>query len=195
MKAGSSVGSGERLVDEIHAALTCPDCDYPLRGLPGPELDCPECGRPIDLTQLVTQRWTQPWYRAPKLNRAMLPVAVALVGMIGCGLASFPAGPGRSPAFWWIGLIGLGLWLTAMTFSQKCFANRREGIALALLGHLSLALYLMAMMLGLILFATCFSASAPEPASERSGGPPSSSGWPCSASSGAGVPNSSSPGG
>ena len=147
MNDGESAETGGRLVDEIYESLTCPDCDYPLRGLPGPELNCPECGRSIDLTQLVAQRWTKPWYLAPKMTRFMLPVAIAFTGSIGCVIASVPDGAGRSRAFWWVFLASSILWLTVAAFSRKYISDRYEAIGLLLVGHVSLALYVVATVL------------------------------------------------
>lgn len=63
----------------VEIDIACPDCDYNLRGLPGPVVDCPECGLTTDVPVLAARRWNKPWYQAPGFNRLLWPAATATI--------------------------------------------------------------------------------------------------------------------
>lgn len=71
--------NARRLRDE----LTCPQCDYLLRGLEGAVVICPECGTRCDITLMMTRQWTAPWFRAPGFTKLMLPLTWLAVWSMG----------------------------------------------------------------------------------------------------------------
>ncbi|MCG8509202.1 MAG: hypothetical protein MI741_08225, partial [Rhodospirillales bacterium] len=74
--------SRESPINTLERDLACPNCDYNLRGLPGPVVACPECGCKCDIPKLITARWNKPWYRAPKFNIVLAPATVAFIGVV-----------------------------------------------------------------------------------------------------------------
>lgn len=81
------IDSREQDADRIREQLECPRCEYSLRGLPGDQVICPECGQPCDIAQMIARNWTLPWTRAPAYSQLITPVAWAMGG----GLAALVA--------------------------------------------------------------------------------------------------------
>ncbi|MHC4775344.1 MAG: hypothetical protein ACYTBR_08770, partial [Planctomycetota bacterium] len=87
-------------VAQIREELTCPQCEYSLRGVPGDVATCPECGTQCDLARLIVNQWTGPWYRAPGFHRVLVPVTCAGIGVWVVLIAlSFELYHGRRPLF------------------------------------------------------------------------------------------------
>ena len=70
-------------VAQIREDLTCFQCGYSLRGVPGDVGTCPECGVECDLTRMIVNQWTGPWYYAPKFNQVLAPLATVSIGVWG----------------------------------------------------------------------------------------------------------------
>lgn len=131
--------------------LPCPECEYNLRGLFGPRVDCPECGQRVDLVQLATRRWDKPWYKAPGYNFLALPAAWALVGTVGAFLFSRVASEALGPAPFvgyalvvvsLAGLIVLVVWSALLWFAYRRFGRDARAVGYALLKHVALCGYL-----------------------------------------------------
>jgi hypothetical protein len=67
---------GEQVADRIQDNLVCPQCDYSLRGLNGPVVNCPECGLQCDLALMIARRWEGSWTQAPGYSELLHPVVV-----------------------------------------------------------------------------------------------------------------------
>ncbi|MCI0365353.1 MAG: hypothetical protein L0Y44_10335 [Phycisphaerales bacterium] len=67
---------GEEVADRIQDNLVCPQCDYSLRGLNGPVINCPECGLQCDLARMIARRWDGSWTQAPGYSDLLRPVVV-----------------------------------------------------------------------------------------------------------------------
>ncbi len=134
--------TGEQHVAEIQQDLTCPACEYNLRGLRGAVVQCPECGATCDVAKLITNRWRKPWYRAPKLNVVYTPTAIAVVGLLTCNIlavlvaAALNGGAARNVGIATIitVLLLLLLWVAAMWRAYRVFDDPK-GWVLAVLGH------------------------------------------------------------
>jgi hypothetical protein len=141
---------GEQLADQIHADLACPQCQYSLRGLPGNEIVCPECGQPINIAAYVASRWTQAWYHAPLYNMLALPLTWAFFTLFG-GLVWLTFLRETHQSLWIVSgayaFIALGGWIWTLVYVRRRFGSD-EGLLLALLIHLVLPMYI----LGLIGF-------------------------------------------
>lgn len=132
--------------------IACPTCEYNLRGLLGPVLDCPECGRRVDVIELATRRWDKPWYRAPGYNFISLPAAWAMLSlvMLLCSGAFVAAQlrPGSMTgsallitiAAWMIALLG---WAGLLSLAYIRFGRDFAAVGFALLAHLALGGYLL----------------------------------------------------
>lgn len=143
-----------------------------MRGLSGDIVKCPECGRECDVAALVTMRWTGKWYKAPGLNRLILPVLVAVVG----GLAALVMALlyeaymnlGDSPNLWLHAILAVALgcgWVYSLWVTRRQFINRLRGPLLSLLGHLIFVGYLVGLgfllsAIGLILSMTLMSGAS-----------------------------------
>jgi membrane protein DedA with SNARE-associated domain len=141
--------------DAVRDALTCPSCDYLLRGLEGDVVTCPECGTRCDLAKLVATRWTRPWFKAPFLNQLAYPVATVaftLIGLMAVAIIDELDGRRTPTTSWVMGvavlLVGVGLWLWTMNRTRHRF-DGLEGPGLALLAHAVLVAYLFGALLGL----------------------------------------------
>lgn len=78
----SKAPGGASNVEMIRQDLACPACGYNLRGLPGAVVTCPECGTVCDVATLVTEQWTQSWWKAPGFNVIIGPAATLMVGVV-----------------------------------------------------------------------------------------------------------------
>jgi len=138
-------------VEQVMLDVACPACDYNLRGLAGPIVACPECGQVCDVAKLVSLRWTQPWHRAPKFNRVVLPVAWAVFGwltvVLATALAFYIDDAVQSvvvQAVAW--LLLLAGWFACFVQSYRVFGAMR-GVWLAMLAHAIFLIYLVTLIL------------------------------------------------
>lgn len=134
---------GAARVDAISQALTCPNCAYSLRGLPGDRIICPECGVAIDRAALVTTRWTGSWTQAPGYGQLISPVAwLTLCGLPLLAIAPFEIHRRGFPLI----TASLGAALLAFWFwrllSVRTLAADDRGVSLSLLAHGLFAGYL-----------------------------------------------------
>lgn len=127
--------------------IACPGCDYNLRGLPGPVVDCPECGLRSDVPELAARQWDKPWYKAPGFNTLTWPAACAYLWYFFLVPMSFAYFDSES-AVTAIVLAGVALWVLLMYRAYKVF-DTAKGIWLALLMHFLVAGFLVSV-LGLI---------------------------------------------
>ncbi len=152
-KADTQTGSDPRAIasDAVPVAIdiACPGCDYNLRGLPGPVVDCPECGLQSDVPELAARQWNKPWYKAPGFNTLTWP-AVSAYGwyFFLVPMSSAYAGLNSDAAVLAVMLAGLTLWVLLMYLAYKVF-DSAKGIWLALLMHVLVAGFLVSV-LGLI---------------------------------------------
>lgn len=135
-------GDAGAAVEQILRDLACPHCEYNLRGLRGPVLDCPECGGRCDVANLVAARWTRPWWAAPGLKTLQWPAVCAFLGLpvavvIGAPLSFASQSP--APLVIAIGVVA-GVWLWLMVRAMRLCGGGR-GIALALLAHALIVAY------------------------------------------------------
>jgi hypothetical protein len=87
-------------VARIREELGCPQCGYSLRGVPGDVGTCPECGTECDLTRMIVNQWTGPWYHAPKFNQVLGPLATVSFGVWGVLLVfAIEMGLERTPTY------------------------------------------------------------------------------------------------
>jgi hypothetical protein len=133
---------GEQHAADIREGLTCPECEYSLRGLPGDEVTCPECGRHLNLARLVASRWTHPWHKAPLYDLLAVPLAVAFAVTIATAIAVAMVSAFRSDwlVVFAVVLIGAGCWAASLRLVRKRFGSA-EGVHLALLVHIVLPMY------------------------------------------------------
>jgi hypothetical protein len=130
--------------------IACPDCEYNLRGLPGPIVDCPECGLTTDVPVLAARQWDKPWYRAPGFNTLMWPAVVAFIGWITTTVVSTLSGPNQWATYAWM-LLALAIWLWLMFRATKLLKGS-VGFFLALLAH-ALVLGFLVGIVGLMVMA------------------------------------------
>ncbi len=131
----------------IDIDIACPDCEYNLRGLPGPVVSCPECGLRSDVPVLASRQWDKPWYRAPGFNTLMGPAALFTIGWFLGPIVSGLLGHNQA-ATYAVMLLAAGLWVWLMIRAAKLLGGP-VGIWLALLSHLLVIGYL-ASLLGII---------------------------------------------
>lgn len=143
--------AGERQVEALARDVLCPACEYNLRGLRGAVVDCPECGHRCDIAELVTQKWTEPWHKAPGLNRVLLPVVWAVLApMIAMLLGVMMWRTGSGGVVWpLLMLVVIGGWLLLMRLAWLLF-DSIEGVWLALLAHAVMAGYLVGVNGGIV---------------------------------------------
>lgn len=134
---------GEQLTEQLRDAATCPSCQYSLRGLPGDDVQCPECGTKVNIAALVSATWLRPWWEAPLYNTLAIPLAwviVAFIGVVVVGSASM-----HSHIAGELVLAACGgaivVWLFLLAYMQHRFGSP-EGIWLALLLHLVVPFYM-----------------------------------------------------
>lgn len=148
--------AADRPADRVATILrdiTCPGCEYNLRGLHGPIVDCPECGRRCDAPKMVAARWTGPWWKAPQFNTVLMPSTWAVLSYLGVGVMfALDLGPMalaiRGAAF----MAALAVWAVLMGMAWRLFAGP-WGLALALLAHVLIAGYLTGV-LGVVITVT-----------------------------------------
>ena len=137
-QASSQVPDSTAIVIDI----ACPDCEYNLRGLPGPIVSCPECGLSSDVAELATRQWDKPWYKAPGFNTLIWPAVCVWFGwffVIPFVAASSSDGLSVLITFF----VGLALWVFLMYRAYRVF-GRMLGVWLALAMHLLVVGYLAA---------------------------------------------------
>lgn len=124
----------EGIIEELHRDIMCPGCQYNLRGLRGSVVQCPECGNHCDIAQLISRRWTKPWYAAPGFQRLLIPVTV--LGLCSMALFIVAVSIGRSNRmFTTLGMFGVSCaWI--FTLIQVSRRGGIEGLSLSLLAHL-----------------------------------------------------------
>lgn len=131
-------------IEEITRDLACPACQYNLRGLRGAVVTCPECGAACDVAELVTRRWTRPWWEAPGYNKIVYPTAVALVGCVSLGVAQI------LPLYGGLGLLAMsGLYAFTHWWAYRLF-DSILGNLLALLAHAIMAGYVIGLLTAVI---------------------------------------------
>jgi hypothetical protein len=141
---------GSQHAEEIRQGITCPQCEYDLRGLPGAVVICPECGLEVDVAKVVVSRWTAPWYRAPGLNALFLPLAwifLATLIAICAGLVLFEFHMRSTP---WVALFTavliIGVWLILLARLRNRLDNDMA-IPLALFAHVVFVMYIAAIVM------------------------------------------------
>lgn len=132
---------GEEQTRQIHDGLACPTCQYSLRGLPGDDVTCPECGGGINIPELVASKWTGPRICAPLYNMLIIPLVWSFLGIFGGAIAftMFCSGI-KAPAVAMLSVI-LGGWMVALAFVSRRFGSA-EGALLAILLHACFPAYL-----------------------------------------------------
>ncbi|MCC6679651.1 MAG: hypothetical protein IT445_02005 [Phycisphaeraceae bacterium] len=133
-------------VEVVLRDIACPGCQYNLRGLYGPIVQCPECGLACDIARLVSLRWTKPWHRAPKFNHvclavtwaAMTPIMLAVVVIVEAAMRMRTMSPAP---FWAVGMLMFAGWLWSLWLAYRVFDTWR-GVWLGLLAHAIFATYL-----------------------------------------------------
>ncbi|HWB19004.1 MAG TPA: hypothetical protein VG711_01795 [Phycisphaerales bacterium] len=80
--------SGSQYALELRDNLHCPQCQYSLRGLPGPDIRCPECGRTWQSPELIAQFWKRKWWHVPAFTTVCLPGFFLFLALIVLFLAS-----------------------------------------------------------------------------------------------------------
>lgn len=120
---------------EVRIDIACPGCEYNLRGLPGPIVDCPECGLCSNVAELATRQWDKPWYKAPGFNTLCWPGIWAFICLFfvqpGLDMNGF-MGPLGLAVAWLLSLIG---WVTLMYRAYRALGGLL-GVWLALLMHI-----------------------------------------------------------
>lgn len=131
-------------VEALRQDLGCLNCGYNLRGLTGAVVNCPECGHVCDVADLITRKWTGPWYRAPGLTYVEAPSAAPFIAGVPLLLCCTPAILGSRDFLAFLvttGVIVTGIWVWMMSFAWQKMGGW-YGIRLALVGHLVVAGYL-----------------------------------------------------
>lgn len=134
---------GEQHAQAIRDGLTCPACQYSLRGLLGDDINCPECGQRMNIPGLMSAKWSKPWWEAPLYNTLALPVcwaALAVLVLMVIGTLSRDIAHPRATALAWTAFAAIA-WLFLLAYMQKRFGSA-EGIWLSLLLHLVVPFYL-----------------------------------------------------
>src|SRR5262245_4005624 len=135
---------GEHAADQIRDELKCPSCAYSLRGLPGDQITCPECGLAINVAQLTAAKWRGPWYRAPVLNTLALPVAWALFAPVVSMIPVFMASHRNNTAPMWLILFSFVVvvlgWIGLLALAVRRFGSA-EAVWLSLLLHAVFVIY------------------------------------------------------
>ncbi len=143
--------AGEIHVDEIRHDIACPGCEYNLRGLRGAVITCPECGHRCDIAQLVTRKWTKPWYIAPGLATLQAPAVwlgtIPLLLMFSVPLLMIDQSV-RAVAFSASALLALSVWGWLLSRAWRLFGGP-EGLLLSLLQHAILIGYFGGMIVSL----------------------------------------------
>lgn len=140
---GSAVPHRNHSTQELRDTLTCPQCDYSLRGLDGAVVVCPECGTRCDITSMMTRRWTEPWYRAPGFTPLLLPLTWLFIASIGeVILLVVDSFHNRPPVLAGAGsVVMIGVWIAMLRWVRNV-AGEGKGWKLALLAHALFAGYI-----------------------------------------------------
>lgn len=120
--------------------VACPGCEYNLRGLLGPVVDCPECGLRSDVPELAARRWDKPWYKAPGFNTLAWPAVCVYLWyffLMPMSYAYFGSRAGVAAVV----LTGLTIWGLLMYRAYKVF-DAAKGLLLALAMHVLVAGFL-----------------------------------------------------
>lgn len=134
---------GEQLTEQLRDAAKCPSCQYSLRGLPGDDVQCPECGTKVNIAALVSATWLRPWWEAPLYNTLAIPLAWVIVAFIGVVVVGSAAMHSHIAGELVLAACGGGIviWLFLLAYMQHRFGSP-EGIWLALLLHLVVPFYM-----------------------------------------------------
>lgn len=135
----------------ISTDVACPHCQYNLRGLAGPIVNCPECGVEVNVHKLTNSRAAR--RMALRMELAMMPAGVlvlvsgplALIGMVAM------AGSYDSEGQPWGALLvltGLLLWAGSVHRMVRRFGA--AGAPLIVGGHASLCLSIFGFLLCII---------------------------------------------
>ncbi|MFG0247885.1 MAG: hypothetical protein ACF8OB_03285 [Phycisphaeraceae bacterium JB051] len=127
-KTGINPSAIEQVLEDIH----CPNCEYNLRGLLGNEVDCPECGNRCNITELVSMKWTKPWYKAPGFNAMSIPALVAVTTFILITSQAFRMN--SAPVTRLLSTVSILVWIGSFYIPYKRF-DSMKGVWLALLMH------------------------------------------------------------
>lgn len=133
--ATASHDSGSITID-----VACPDCGYNLRGLPGPIVNCPECGLRSDVPVLAARQWDKPWYRAPGFNALMWPAAWMWISFLIFAFVDATVSLGTASALASCLVVIVG-WSWLMVRASRVL-DGEVGVWLALLMHVLVAGYL-----------------------------------------------------
>ncbi len=139
--------------------IACPGCEYNLRGLLGPVVECPECGLVIDVPDLAARQWDRPWYRAPGLLMLSIPGVTSPIAFLWLAWLLFAPSDARHDASTYIILaFSLACQLVWLLFVYKAYVRFRGGlgIGLVLLMHLIVCGYyisILGFIIGCLIFA------------------------------------------
>jgi hypothetical protein len=161
--SGDPRGPTDR-IGQIRDELRCLSCRYPLRGLNGDIVTCPECGRAHNVANIIANRWRGRWYRAPGFNLLATPLLAAVGWCLVIALASVLAQ--HSDDFlhivaWIASAVAILVWIALIGRVVDRFG--RGAILLTLLIQLIFPLYLIALIALLVLSTALI---------EARGGPP-----------------------
>lgn len=122
----------------IRDALLCAFCNYPLRGLPGEKVICPECGETNDISEMMAAQAGGHWRHMPVYDHLVLPLFWIMCSSLLLWLYAMIA-----PA-WQVGLgtlLSLLVWVWLLRKARKLFGVE-VGLWLALIVHLVFAGYI-----------------------------------------------------
>jgi hypothetical protein len=123
-------------VAQIREELSCPQCGYSLRGVPGDVGTCPECGVECDLTRMIVNQWTGPWYHAPKFNQVLAPLATVSFGVWGVLIVfAIELGLQRTPTYTALAAGVLAVAWMWLTWRLRNLMLDGAAMSLALLAH------------------------------------------------------------
>jgi len=123
-------------VAQIREELSCPQCDYSLRGVPGDVGTCPECGVECDLTRMIVNQWTGPWYNAPKFNQVLAPLVTVSFGVWGVLIVfAIELGLQRTPTYTALAAGVLAVAWMWLTWRLRNLMLDGAAMSLALLAH------------------------------------------------------------
>lgn len=131
-------------VEALRQDLGCPSCGYNLRGLTGAVVNCPECGHKCDVAEMITRKWTGPWYRAPGLTYIERPSVAPFVAGFALLILSPSTGRWLQDLLLFLisaGVIMLGVWAGTMVLVWQRIGGW-SGVPLVLVGHLVMLTYL-----------------------------------------------------
>lgn len=129
--------------------VACPECDYNLRGLTGPIVDCPECGLTSDVPVLAARQWCKPWYRAPGFNTLALPAVLMCVGWFASRFIQFTYGFDSPSGITFLSIWGVA-WCALMYFAYRVLEGYL-GLLFALLLHPLVLGYLVSILGGILM--------------------------------------------